>query len=82
VEDHLTFHYCRSVSGTLALIVTALNGCTPAPPPAVYYVLDTAPDFVGVKVGCLTDPTFPAPMISGFEEYRFPWSMNVAAVRM
>jgi hypothetical protein len=48
----------------------------------VYYLLDSAPDFVGVKVGAFTDPTFPPPMISGFEEYRFPWAMNVAALPM
>jgi hypothetical protein len=48
----------------------------------VYYELDAAPDFIGVKVGAFTDPTFPPPMISGFEEYRFPWAMNVAALAM
>ena len=37
---------------------------------------------IGVKVGAFTDPTFPPPMISGFEEYRFPWAMNVAALPM
>ena len=48
----------------------------------VYYVLDETPDNIGVKVGAFTDPTFPPPMISGFEEYRFPWAMNVAALPM
>jgi hypothetical protein len=48
----------------------------------VYYLLDGAPDFVGVKVGAFTDPTFPPPIISGFEEYRFPWAMNIAALPM
>jgi hypothetical protein len=48
----------------------------------VYYVLDETPDNIGVKVGCFTDPSFPPPMISGFEEYRFPWAMNVAALPM
>jgi len=45
----------------------------------VYYVFDDLPDIVGIKVGAFTDPTFPPPNISGFEEYRFPWTMNVAA---
>jgi hypothetical protein len=48
----------------------------------VYYVLDAAPDIVGVRVGCFTDSTFPPPNISGFEEYRFPWAMDVAALPM
>ena len=45
-------------------------------------LVDAAPDIIGVKVGAFTDPTFPPPMISGFEEYRFPWAMNVAALPM
>jgi hypothetical protein len=48
----------------------------------VYYVLAETPDNIGIKVGAFTDPTFPPPMISGFEEYRFPWAMNVAALPM
>jgi len=48
----------------------------------VYYLLDAAPDFVGVRVGAFSDPTFPPPMISGFEEYKFPWAMNAAALPM
>jgi hypothetical protein len=48
----------------------------------LYYEVADAPDFIGVKVGAFTDPTFPAPMISGFEDYRFPWAMNVAALPM
>ena len=48
----------------------------------VYYTVDAAPDVIGVKVGAFTDPTFPSPMISGFEEYRFPWALNTAALPM
>jgi len=48
----------------------------------VYYELAVAPDMIGVRVGAFTDPTFPPPMISGFEEYRFPWALNVAALPM
>jgi hypothetical protein len=48
----------------------------------VYYVLADTPDNIGIKVGAFTDPTFPPPNISGFEEYQFPWAMNVAALPM
>ncbi|CAN7725215.1 GFA family protein [Mesorhizobium sp. LjRoot246] len=48
----------------------------------VYYVLAETPDNIGIKVGAFADPTFPPPMISGFEEYRFPWAMNVEALPM
>jgi hypothetical protein len=48
----------------------------------VYYVLAETPENIGVKVGTFTDPTFPPPMISGFEEYQFPWAQNVAALPM
>ena len=48
----------------------------------VYYVLAETPENVGIKVGAFSDPTFPPPMISGFEEYRFPWAMNVSALPM
>ena len=48
----------------------------------VYYEPAVAPDMIGVRVGAFADPTFPLPIISGFEEYRFPWAMNVAALPM
>ena len=48
----------------------------------VYYVLDDTPNNIGVKVGAFNDPTFPAPMISGFEEYKFPWAMDVEELPM
>ena len=48
----------------------------------LYYVLDETPNNIGIKVGTFTDPTFPPPMISGFEEYRFPWALNVSALPM
>ena len=37
---------------------------------------------IGVKIGAFADPTFPAPKISGFEEYQHPWAMNVGALPM
>jgi hypothetical protein len=48
----------------------------------VYYTVDADDARIGVKVGCFADPTFPPPMISGFEEYKFPWAMDVAALPM
>jgi hypothetical protein len=46
----------------------------------VYWELSIAPDFVGVAVGCFTDPTFPPPVISGFEAYGTAWAMNASAL--
>jgi len=48
----------------------------------VYYLVDADKDRIGVKVGSFADPAFPPPMIAGFEEYKFPWSMNVSALPM
>ena len=42
----------------------------------VYWDISVAPDLVGVAVGSFTDPTFPPPMISGFEAYGHSWAMN------
>jgi hypothetical protein len=44
----------------------------------VYWDITTAPDFVGLAIGNLTDPTFPPPKISGFEDYGHSWSMKAA----
>ena len=48
----------------------------------VYYTADADEARIGVKVGTFTDPTFPPPKISGFEEYRHPWAMNAADLPM
>jgi hypothetical protein len=48
----------------------------------VYWNIDAAPDVLGVAVGGFTDPTFPLPMIAGFEAYGADWAMNVSAVPM
>jgi hypothetical protein len=42
----------------------------------VYWDISVAPDVIGVAVGAFADPTFPPPMISGFEAYGHPWAMN------
>ena len=31
------------------------------------------PDYIGVAVGCFTDPTYPAPTRSVWEASRYPW---------
>ena len=48
----------------------------------VYYTADTDPARIGVKIGAFTDPSFPAPKISGFEAYRHPWAMSVDKLTM
>jgi len=48
----------------------------------VYYFRKSDPARTGVRVGAFADPTFPPPMGSGFEEYRHPWTANLAALPM
>jgi hypothetical protein len=48
----------------------------------LYWEIDDAPDFLGVAVGGFTDPTFPPPIISGFEAYGRPWVMNISDLSM
>ncbi|HTF20903.1 MAG TPA: GFA family protein [Chryseolinea sp.] len=48
----------------------------------VYWDITAAPDVIGVAVGALTDTTFPAPNIAGFEAYKHPWAMNISDVPM
>lgn len=48
----------------------------------MYWDISVAPDVLGVAVGSFTDPTFPPPMISGFEAYGAAWAMNVSELRM
>jgi hypothetical protein len=38
--------------------------------------------YLGVAVGGFIDPTFPPPMISGFEAYGATWAMNVSTLPM
>ena len=42
----------------------------------MYWDISVAPDVIGVAVGGFSDPTFPPPMISGFEVDGHPWAMN------
>jgi hypothetical protein len=48
----------------------------------VYWDISVAPDIIGVAVGSFVDPTFPPPMISGFEAYGRPWAMNLSDLPM
>jgi hypothetical protein len=70
----VTYRNCASEGGTFHFCPVC--GST------VWYTADADPARIGVKVGAFADPTFPPAMISGFEEYRFPWAMNVAALPM
>ena len=46
----------------------------------VYWDLAIAPDMIGGGVGSFTDPTFPPPLISGFEAYGAGWALNISAL--
>jgi len=48
----------------------------------LYWEIANAADILGVAVGAFTDPTFPPPMISGFEAYGARWAMNVSDLPM
>ena len=48
----------------------------------VYGELSIAPDFFVVEVGGFTDPTFPPPMISGFEAEGAAWVMSIKDLQM
>ncbi len=48
----------------------------------VYYFRKSDPARTGVRIGAFADPTFPPPMGSGFEEYKHPWTSNIAALSM
>ena len=48
----------------------------------VYWEIAAAPEVYGVAVGAFTDPSFPPPMISGFEAYGPAWVMNVSELPM
>ena len=69
-----TFRSCDSAGATYHLCPEC--GST------VYWELSNAPDYLGVAVGGFTDPTFPPPIISGFEAYGFPWAMDVSELPM
>ena len=69
--EPVTFHSCDSGGATYHFCPEC--GST------VYWEIAIAPDFLGAAVGTFTDPTFPAPMISGFEAYGQPWAKNLVS---
>ena len=46
----------------------------------VYYFRKSDAARTGVRVGAFADPTFPPPIISGFEAYGHPWALNPSAL--
>jgi hypothetical protein len=76
----------RTCAGTDGITNSAADVVTshfcPVCGSTVYYFRKSDPARTGVKVGAFADPTFPPPMGSGFEEYRHPWAMNLAALPM
>jgi hypothetical protein len=79
----VTYRTCAGTDGitnSAADVVTS-HFC-PVCGSTVYYFRASDPARTGVKVGAFADPTFPPPMGSGFEEYRHPWAMNLAALPM
>ena len=47
----------------------------------VYWDIAAAPEIVGIALGTLTDPTFPAPVITAFEAYGHPWAMTASELK-
>jgi hypothetical protein len=45
-------------------------------------LLNSEAHVLGVAIGGFTDPTFPPPIISGFEAYGAAWAMNVSELPM
>jgi hypothetical protein len=47
----------------------------------IYWKAAAAPAIIGVAVGALADPDFPAPTLSIFERYRHHWVMLAKGVK-
>ena len=76
-----------AVSGTpREFIRTAASGGTvrsyfcPNCGSTVYWMADRLPSMIGVAVGALADPTYPAPVRSVFERSKHPWVRIEGAV--
>lgn len=68
--EALPYENCASLGATFHFC--SVCGST------VYYTSDADADRIGIKIGTFTDPTFPAPKLSGFESYGHPWAMKAA----
>jgi hypothetical protein len=75
------YRTCAGSDGMITNDVITSHFC-PVCGSTVYYYRESDKARTGVKVGAFADPTFPPPMGSGFEEYKHPWAMNVAALPM
>ena len=76
-EANLTeYRNCVSLGGGGTFHFCPVCGST------VWYTADADAARIGVKIGTFADPTFPAPKISGFEEYQHPWAMTAADLPM
>jgi hypothetical protein len=73
-ENPVTYRNCASEGATYHFCPVC--GST------VWYTADADESRIGVKIGAFTDPTFPAPKVSGFEADQHPWAMNAATLSM
>lgn len=76
IEGENPVPYRNCASGGASFHFCAECGAT------VYYTSDQDDQRIGIKVGTFADPTFPPPKITGFEEYRHPWVMNLKKLAM
>ena len=72
--DTLEYRNCVSLGGGGSFHFCPKCGST------VWYMADADTARIGVKIGCFTDPTFPPPKLSGFEDYSHPWALETASL--
>ena len=48
----------------------------------VYWEGEGFPGYVAIAIGAFADPTFPPPIISGFEAYGHPWALTASELPM
>jgi hypothetical protein len=85
IEGQSTTWTVPSDSSTPASRCDAMGGTyhfCPECGSTLYWEIANAADILGVAVGAFTDPTFPPPMISGFEAYGARWAMKVSDLPM
>jgi len=72
--DKLEYRNCVSLGGGGSFHFCPRCGST------VWYMADADTARIGVKIGCFTDPAFPPPKLSGFEDYCHPWALETASL--
>lgn len=82
-DSPITGRTCAGTNGitTSAADVVTSHFC-PVCGSTVYYYRKSDTARTGIRVGSFADSTFPPPMGSGFEEYKYPWVMDIEAVQM